>query len=1793
MSVVAGPSDETLPGATLIHSMGSPSCVVNGVNVISGDYMEARRDISIEDAAPLALESYYNSTSMLKDSLEKSWRHNHQGGGYLILEDSREDSTGCRLGYREPSGSTTRYVAKYPKGDNGALIKMSLWMAENRGITNCYQEIGGHTNYKNCTFSVTKAKRDIKKIEAQTSGGSKVEFNIFAFSRENDKIHRQTFWKALFHPTRESRPNRQSLLYTYENKRIKQVTSTDANGQVINWLYFSYGEMKTNPLIAVTSSDGRQAFYRFTLILDPPNGELNHWRLTQTVRSDGPAEFYNYIPTDTPGHFLLSCVSKPEGRHTIIDYYPKYKYPVKSLFSIAPKKDIRDLIPQSRFSMRDADALMYEFQREKAERDKQYPKEIVNRVRSLKAPVGGTLEALTTHTFSYDVKSDESGTTAVYDALGRLTTYDYNKDHRLESINRFSAKQLHSMEVYTWGKQGSINESNILSKKIIDHKKQLILSQWYGYDMQGNAIAETLCGNLSGHLKEGDKDECYQKTYTYSGDAYHLVTSESEEGGLRKTLFSYDTNSNLLLAKFVCENNAIRKREYYVYNAQAVVILKISDDGISKNPSDLTGVTERQITYITPKAQMPGIGLPEVVITKYLDLATGTEKLLSRIINIYSQTGKLIRQDHYDSNDQFAYKLLWQYDSFGHVTFEQDALGNTITRSYDANGNLITEQGPRPGFQKVYTYDCANRLMIEEEHFNGTRLITAHGYDLIGNHTVLKDPYGQITLFAYNDFNQLIKTTLPPLIDEQGKPFTPTTSTEYDILGYVSKTTDAQGYSTVKYNTVRGTPYAIHYPEGTKELFRYTLSGLLHSHTSRTGIVTVYTYDYLDRITQEDTLSSAGQLLKRTSHTYNAYHLLSTTDPDGSTTHYTYDGAGRLASKTKEERTITYTYDTLGRKYKETDSYGSTVYLYDTKGQLIQEQTQDLTGTLLIATQYQYDEEGNRTHVIQGASVTTTEYDCRHQPTAITDALGHTTHITYNHNHINKYQQKVLQKTTTDPLGQQTLITYDTHGKESLLEKYSPYGDLLSREKRTYDSCNRLIHTSHTVIAPQETDSTFITKWEYNSMGQVTHLAEAIGTPEEKHTRYHYNIYGQKDKIIKPNGIHIAHTYDPLGRLSTVQSSDNTISYRYTYNLLDLPTQVEDLLNHTITYRNYNHHAEVIQETLAHGYTLSYDYALNGKVQTITLPDHSTIHYAYDAAFLRKVSYKEMTHAYQDYDLAGNLLLSHSPIGEIIYKRDLLNRPIDISAPHFTQTDITYDAIGNLLSCIDRNTHCTYSYDPLYQLKSEEGTSNHQYTHDSLHNRRKKDSTPYQINALNQLTAQGEHTYRYDPNGNLIKIDETITCSYDAWDRLITLKQDDKTYHYTYDAFNRRLTNNHTHYIYTNQCEIGSYQNQQLQELRILGEGLGAEIGAAIAIYLQGQPYIPIHDHNGNISVLVDASTNTPEHYHYSAFGEENTTSPNPWRFASKRKDPDTGWIAFGRRDYDPTIGRWLTPDPQGFEDGPNLYAYLHNSPLTHFDLWGCTSLGMASASLGERYTYSSNGTSSPGPFLFGTNSGTYFNAFRSAVSGVTNGLMQGFLNPLETGSEWLNQGKNIYNGSFATSWNQMSFNDRVYYGSKCLGEAAGLWINAASTIGLARSFVRQGMQQIPKIGSAMKSMLSKPQNMSAGAKHVAGSSEKSIANEVYKHKSKGSHPKMLADSRAQADHTVLDYQNGKIVRYETFQRPTYPNAKKDWQTVKRYDATGKEHHNKYLKKDIFSPHVHDPQFPGKIRPAEPWEIPN
>jgi len=64
-------------------------------------------------------------------------------------------------------------------------------------------------------------------------------------------------------------------------------------------------------------------------------------------------------------------------------------------------------------------------------------------------------------------------------------------------------------------------------------------------------------------------------------------------------------------------------------------------------------------------------------------------------------------------------------------------------------------------------------------------------------------------------------------------------------------------------------------------------------------------------------------------------------------------------------------------------------------------------------------------------------------------------------------------------------------------------------------------------------------------------------------------------------------------------------------------------------------------------------------------------------------------------------------------------------------------------------------------------------------------------------------------------------------------------------------------------------------------------------------------------------------------------SNESPWLFSSQRYDISSKNYHFINREYDSYTGRWLTPDPLGFEDGLNLYAYVHNNLMICVDLCG------------------------------------------------------------------------------------------------------------------------------------------------------------------------------------------------------------------------------------------------------------------
>jgi RHS repeat-associated protein len=70
-------------------------------------------------------------------------------------------------------------------------------------------------------------------------------------------------------------------------------------------------------------------------------------------------------------------------------------------------------------------------------------------------------------------------------------------------------------------------------------------------------------------------------------------------------------------------------------------------------------------------------------------------------------------------------------------------------------------------------------------------------------------------------------------------------------------------------------------------------------------------------------------------------------------------------------------------------------------------------------------------------------------------------------------------------------------------------------------------------------------------------------------------------------------------------------------------------------------------------------------------------------------------------------------------------------------------------------------------------------------------------------------------------------------------------------------------------------------------------------------------------------------------------TSPEfqPFGFAGGLYDADTGLVHFRAREYDASIGRWISKDPIRFDGGQgNLYAYAADDPVNRSDASGLLS---------------------------------------------------------------------------------------------------------------------------------------------------------------------------------------------------------------------------------------------------------------
>ncbi|NGX42703.1 MAG: putative deoxyribonuclease RhsC [Chlamydiae bacterium] len=1530
-----------------LDGQAEPSSYIYGcVNAITGTLLQSSQDLVVDCPEPISFTRHYNSHNYDEKYYGIGFTHNHPtkaetGGTQSPYEDFELEDSG---------GDLMWFIAKKDSKAKENWFYLNAYQMS-YGVTNCGgDEISGRTNIKNIKICQRKKIKGDRKKEnfTVTLGDGTQRF----FEEESPMSH-------------EIRPSGNIIYYTHDkSKRIKpinQIRATDSSGNItLGWMNFTY----LNYNIHVETSDGKSADY--------------------TLSRHEKNQFSYYYSLDS-----CSMTGVP-----LTTYYYKEKH----------KKVSRNITNNirliERIDRQDAGSIKFAYSHKK-----------VDKISLLNAdnkfvPV------------FYIYYEDSKRKTTVWDIGGGETVYKYSRHKRLNRKDRYKRLNskdttLYSSQLFFWGKRSEKNKAgkpikgdvgNLITKAIANgHKKPLSLIT-YTYDPFGNVLKETIAGHLTGltdprpfeSIKDGRPDlsgrETYSRHYTYTADGFNLVLTEVDDDG-EGVMWEYLKGTDLPKSKLRFTPEGIYSREFLEYGNFNILVKKITDDGSSTDPLDLADVSHRVTTVFenneTPLT--PGFGKPKKVIEYYLDPQTGMRQL-KRIDYEYGKYNLVVREDHYDSENNLKFTLSYQYDDEGNRVEEVDPIGRVTRYRYNKGNKCVYKELLGSGFSISLRYDTRGRLAAKEElHDSGEVFVQSFEYDNLDRKIAEIDSFGNRTSYHYDSMGRLIRVVCPRIFGEHGNPLETVEHKSYNIWDQVTEEKDSQGFSTHKSYNCRGQITRVEYSDGSSESFLYNLNGTPNKQIYRNGSFSLFFYDCQKRKVCEERYSEDGKLLFSRKYAYERGNLVSETDPMGYQIFYSYDGAGRLISKEKIGLKNTFKeecrYDTLGRLSETINRYASgeneykkRIVEYDNIDRMIKEMIEDGSGNLCNLTSYTYDINSNctETAVYQNqnlASRQRVQYTSFNLPIKKIDALGFETNIFYDFSYINEHGQNVLKTIVVDPNGIQTVSIKNSHNKDVSIEKFDAISTLLSSEKIFYDNRDSVIKKTALSIEDALPIREYQVAYAYDSMKRpIAIIEDPLG--KNKKVTMTYTKSGAIESKIKPDGVTLFYQYDGLGREITVSSSDQSVSYEYSYDLNDNLTQSRNLHNDQSLYRSFDEFSNLVSEKLPSGNQLFFQYDDLKRVTRILLPDNSFVAYKYGPCDVWAVTkynasgVLQYRHDYEVSDWQHRSVRSKLITGEYAnFEWDLLGRMTLMKTPYFSENipEDAYDPMGNLIYVQFETPHAAktdcFEYDDLNQLLFEDCIQTHSYQNDSLHNRTKKDQDSYSINSINQIESDDESSYLYDPNGNLIMQEKPgfkINYSYDAFDRLIKMtKENEWKIENEYDSFGRLVSrvkflwNNGwvedevDQYIYQGILEIGSTNPQgDVKTLRVMGKTEGL-LRAAIAVEINGNIYAPIYDHRANLIGLIAKDGKKPvESYRYSAFGEaviydsrgniaKTSSIGNPWLFASCRLEELSGLYNFGKRFYQPSIGKWITQDQAGFIDGLNLYAYTHNNPMACTDLLG------------------------------------------------------------------------------------------------------------------------------------------------------------------------------------------------------------------------------------------------------------------
>ncbi|MDP2923714.1 MAG: RHS repeat-associated core domain-containing protein [Candidatus Omnitrophota bacterium] len=896
----------------------------------------------------------------------------------------------------------------------------------------------------------------------------------------------------------------------------------------------------------------------------------------------------------------------------------------------------------------------------------------------------------------------------------------------------------------------------------------------------------------------------------------------------------------------------------------------------------------------------------------YFDTTGKLLKVVDRNSNTITLTYNTLKQLQ-TIIDTVGRKVILAYDSQNRIISATNPLGKIYKYAYDANNNLISVTNPKGGVLSyaydashnltkktlptanivTFSYDASDRCTSSSRENNYEKVTLA--FEPQSSRTSVKNSKNYQTTYYYNSDYQLID-----VVDSHNNH---TKSTWDNNLNLISRT-DALGHTVIMEYDTKGNLIKLTDPLGAITTSTYELTFCNPtSTTDALGKLATYTYDTKGNLTKAiNTLNAA------TSYKYLSAGLISTiTNASGKKISFTYNKYANIASiKDLAGITIKFTYDVIGNKITSTDPRANiTRYYYDELNRLIKINLPDKVSTNLFS------------------------YDGMDNLLTVTNAQGKTTTYTYD--------AAAKPLSLSDPLGGVITYTYDTEGNPISIKDQKN-----NLTQFSYDELNLLI---------TKTDSANY-KWNY-----------------------FYDAVSNRVKETDPKGQVINYSYDELNRLETLNGPD--VNIRFTYDDLSRAISMTDWQQGVTNY-TYDATSELLSvDGPSSNDTVTYTYDSLGNRKTMLDPDNKLTKYAYDAANrITAITDPQNQVTKYTYDKYGNLATSTYPnkTGSI-YKYDSLNRLGKLinqrtTTPYtkFSEFNYYYDALYRKTKTVSPDATYEYTYDALNQLTNEKRTSANTpyqiaYTYDAAGNRLTKNAngiaTAYTYNNLNQLTKETTSlvytNYYYDLNGNLIKSSPSVgnpqDLSYDCLNRLnkVTatglpvVSEVEPNEIYKYDGGGNRVqvssTGTITNFLYDGSNSIIERNASQVTNRSYLRNpnsfgGIGGIISQQSTV--NSQQYYH-YDSLGSVTTTSNPSSAKLNFYAYDSFGNIITstgTTPNNRQFLTKEQDT-TGLVYFGARYYDPRIGRFITPDPMGMVDGPNMYVYCNNDPINYIDPYG------------------------------------------------------------------------------------------------------------------------------------------------------------------------------------------------------------------------------------------------------------------